>query len=506
MNKNLIKTENKKTELEYDGLDSYFNQFRKNLIGKDFEFETAFGLKKLYYADWTASGRLYAPIEEKISREIGPYLANTHTETNLTGKTMTLAYHNAQEIIKKHVGARSTDKILLAGSGMTGAMSKFMRIIGIKVPDKLKDKIKIEKNDRPVVFISHMEHHSNQTIWEESLADVVIIKHKSLGEIDLDDLREKLHKHKNRKYKYASVTACSNVTGIQTPYYEIAEIIHSSGGKCFVDFACSAPYVPVNMHPENPAQKIDAIFISPHKFLGGPGSVGVCVFCDSMYDNQVPDDPGGGTVKWTNPWGGHSYFDEIETREDGGTPPFLQTIKAAYAIMLKDKMTSEKLMEREHYIRNLVFEHFDKIPNLRLLANDFRDRMCVFSFYIDELHYNLAVRILNDRYGIQVRGGCSCAGTYGHIIFDIDQDYSCQITSKIDEGDNSEKVGWIRMSFHPVGSNQEILHCLNSVKELAENFHDWGNDYSYDKHSDSFVHTLDSGLETKISTGWFSDV
>jgi len=484
-------------------LEAYFNPFKENIVGSDLEFETPYGRKKLIYADWTASGRLYLPIERLISEKMGPYVGNTHTETTVTGTTMTKAYHEAHAIIKNHVNANDDDVIITTDSGMTGVVNKFQRILGLKIPEKLSENFHIAPHDRPLVFVTHMEHHSNHTSWLETIAEVERILPDEDGMIDMDHLRELLEKHKDREVKIASVTACSNVTGIRTNYHKIARIMHEYGGLCFVDFACSAPYVSIDMHPEDSAEKLDAIYFSPHKFLGGPGSTGALIFCNTLYKNKVPDHVGGGTVTWTNPWGEHAYFDDIEIREDGGTPAFLQTIKSALCVKLKEKMGVENIMEREHEIVNRVFDGLGDIPELHLLAADKKERLGVFSFYIDQLHFNLAVKLLNDRFGIQTRGGCSCAGTYGHYLLNITKPVSNSITDQVDEGNLDEKPGWIRMSIHPTMPNSEIDFIVESIKSLVKNHKEWANDYEYDVRSNEFRHKAQPVTEQRLVEAWF---
>lgn len=466
-------------------LEKYFESFRKNTIGYHQHFTTPFGEKRIVYADWTASGRLYGPIEKIISEDFGPFVGNTHTETTVTGSTMTIAFHKALEIIKKHVNANKEDAIIATGSGMTGAINKFQRILGLRVHEDHKDKLTIPEADRPVVFVTHMEHHSNQTNWLESLATLEIIKPLN-GLPDLNHLKELLEKYSDRKTKIASITACSNVTGIETPYHQIAEIMHDNGGCCFVDFACSGPYVKIDMHPENPKQTLDAIFFSPHKFLGGPGTPGILIFNRKFYHNRVPDNPGGGTVTWTNPWGEHQYFSDIEVREAGGTPPFLQTIKAALAVKLKEEMGIERMLQRERELLDRIFNRMCSIPGLEILEKDIKRRLGVISFYFKDLHYNLTVKMLNDRYGIQMRGGCSCAGTYGHVLLDIPEKMSHQITCKINEGDLSAKPGWVRMSIHPTMTNGDVDYILGALEEIARKHKEWARDYTYNPISNEF--------------------
>ena len=429
----MILTKSKTTTTSIS-LETYFEPFRKNVLGINQSFESPFGIRKIIYADWTASGRLYVPIEKIMIKKIAPFVGNTHTETTVTGSAMTMAYHEAKDIIKRHVGAKKRDILISSNSGMTGVINKFQRILGLKIHEKYNALIELPEWVRPIVFCTHMEHHSNQTSWLETICDVAIIQPTSEGLVDLNHLKHLLYKYRNRKTKIAAVTSCSNVTGIKTPYHQIAEIMHRHNGLCFVDFACSAPYIDINMRPENELQHLDAIYFSPHKFLGGPGSSGILVFDPLLYKNKVPDNPGGGTVDYTNPWGEHTYIEEIEVREDGGTPSFLQTIRVALCTLLKDKMGVEYILKREKEILTIIWKGLDEIPNLHVLADNQRERLGVISFYIEDLHYNLGVKILNDRYGIQVRGGCSCAGTYGHYLFSIDSKYSKTIAKRIHLG------------------------------------------------------------------------
>ncbi len=485
-------------------LEEYFDQFRKNIIGIDQTFLTPYGEKKIIYADWIASGRLYAPIEKKIVDTFGPYVGNTHSEASITGTTMTVAYQAAHEIIKDHVHAGKDDVIITAGSGMTAMINKFQRILGLKVPEQLKAYLNLPVELTPVVFVTHMEHHSNHTSWLETIADVICIQPDPEGLIDLNDFETQLNKYQNRKLKIGAFTACSNVTGIETPYHKMAKMMHENGGFCFIDFACSAPYVNIDMHPADPLEKLDAIFFSPHKFLGGPGTPGVLIFDSHLYKNLVPDNPGGGTVDWTNPWGQHKFVSNIELREDGGTPAFLQTIKAALCVKLKEEMNVEKMEQREKYLVKTAIYGLRKIPGLHILADNIEDRLGAISFYVDKIHYNLLVKILNDRFGIQMRGGCSCAGTYGHYLLHVSPDQSKHITEKINEGDLSEKPGWVRMSVHPTTTNEELEFIIESIKVTARNISLWEKDYRYCQQNNEFFHLSSNEEEKKIIKSWLN--
>ena len=485
-------------------LESYFSQFRKNIIGIDQTFKSPYGEKDLVYCDWTASGRLYRPIEEKISNEFGPFVANTHTETSTSGAAMTLAYHEARNIIKRHVNANENDVLITTGSGMTGVVNKFQRILGLKVSENLKDHTNVPEDLRPIVFVSHMEHHSNQTSWLETIADVEVVPCDDEGLVCLKSFEKCIQKHEHRKIKIASITSCSNVTGIKTAYHKVAKLIHQYNGLCFVDFACCAPYVNINMHPEIEEEYLDAIFFSPHKFLGGPGSSGVLVFNKKLYKNTVPDNPGGGTVSYTNPWGQHDYFDDVETREDGGTPGFLQTIKIALSIQLKDKMGTENIRKREDEINEVMFKTLENLEGVKILAPNHKERLSIFSFYFEKHHFNIVVKLLNDRFGIQTRGGCSCAGTYGHFLLNVNQETSNRIKGEILQGCNTQKPGWIRLSIHPTITSKELAFICESLKELSMHIENWSKDYKYDSLKNDYVHKTIEPIEKELVTSWFA--
>jgi selenocysteine lyase/cysteine desulfurase len=484
-------------------MNGYFDPFKKNIIGNDLMFETPYGLKKMIYADWVASGRLYAPIEKTMLETIGPFVGNTHTETSEVGKLMTRAYHLAQKKIKDHVNAGPADVIITTGYGMTGAVVKFQRILGLKPCCEDTHPHFREEAERPVVFVTHMEHHSNQTTWYETIADVVVIEPGNDLLVDLNHLEQALHQYAGRKMKIGAFTACSNVTGIRTPYHAMARLMHEHNGLAFIDFAASAPYDNMNMHPADPMEKLDAVMFSPHKFLGGPGSSGVLIFDSGLYKMKVPDQPGGGTVDWTNPWGEYKYIDNIEIREDGGTPGFLQAIRTALALELKTRMGVDKIHEREKELVGLAFREFRKVPDLHLLADAIEDRLGVMSFYILNIHYNLIVSLLSDRFGVQVRGGCACAGTYGHFLLDVSYEKSKEITDKINRGDLSDKPGWVRVSIHPTMSGEEVLYIAEALQQIRKYHREWAADYTYNKQTNEFLHK--SGLTAKSQVSdWFN--
>jgi len=496
-------------------LENHFAVFRKRIIGLDQTFDSPFGRKKIIYADWTASGRAYRPIEEFIQKEIMPFIGNTHTHTTVTGTFMSKAYEQAKRIIKQHVNAGEDDALLFCGSGMTAAVNKLQRILGLRVPERAMSYLKncpesFEWDEAlpPVVFVTHMEHHSNQVSWLETIATVEIIDHDENGNVDLAHFRSLLAQFKHRKNKIAAVTACSNVTGIQTPYQEIAKMIHEYGGLCFVDFACSGPYVDMNMHPAEAGAHLDAIYFSPHKFLGGPGTPGVLVFNEALYQNKVPDQPGGGTVVYSNPWKVHSYFTSVEQREDGGTPPFLQAIKAGMCIRLKEAMGVENIRRREEEILRIIFDRFSKMKNTEVLEGTVKNRLGVISFIVHGAHHDLVTTMLNDRFGIQTRSGCSCAGTYGHQLLLVDETRSYEIMNAILAGDLLCKPGWVRLSIHPTMTNAEVNYIMDAIESTAMRFKEWEKDYAYcaetnEYHFKAFAKNAAGGVPDWFNvSGW----
>jgi selenocysteine lyase/cysteine desulfurase len=490
-------------EDEQARLERYFEPFRLNTVGHDQTFRTPYGEQRMVYADWTASGRLYRPIERRILDEFGPFVGNTHSEASATGSAMTLAYHEAHRRLKAHVHAGPADLILTGGSGMTGMVNKFQRLLGLKAPQGLRSHIRLAEAERPVVFVTHMEHHSNHTSWYETIADVAVIPPDARGIVDLAAFEALLERYRGRRLKIGAFTACSNVTGIRTPYHALAAMVHRAGGVAFVDAAASAPYVALDMHPADPEERLDALLFSPHKFLGGPGSSGVLVFDRALYHNSVPDEAGGGTVDWTNPWGQYAFRGDIEAREDGGTPGFLQAIRAALAVELKEAMGIEAMAGREAAIVPRVLDGLEAIPGVHVLARGVRERLAIVSFYLEAVHYNLVVRLLNDRFGVQSRGGCSCAGTYGHYLLNVDPSRSRHITDRIDHGDLSEKPGWVRLSFHPTMPLEEVDRCVAAVAEIAAHGEAWGRDYVYDPHSNEFAHRDGDDASRRQVESWF---
>ncbi|MEO9967718.1 MAG: aminotransferase class V-fold PLP-dependent enzyme [Reichenbachiella sp.] len=456
-----------------------FENIKKNIIGSTQPFDTPFGSFNMLYADWVASGRLYEPIEDAIKSKFGPWVANTHSYSNKSGSLMTTAYDHAKKIIRNHVNASDEDILVLAGPGMTAAVIRLQQILGLNEGENDKNA------DKPVVFISHLEHHSHHVSWMETKADVEIVPPGEDLKIDLLALQTALDKYKDRKLKIGAFTAGSNVTGIITPIHQMAEVMHRNGGYCFVDYAATAPYVSIDMHPENEAQSLDAIYFSPHKFLGGPGACGVMLFNKKFYSGKSTV-PGGGNVTWTNPWGEYGFTSNDEAKEDGGTPGFLQAIRAAMAIKLKEKMGVDNIEVREKELVTHAFQRMNAIEGVVIVGEQSSERIGVVSFNIEDIHYNAVVRIMNDKFGIQIRGGWACASTYCHYLFDMDEAKSKSLTDRIDRKNLEGKPGWARVSLHPTLSNDELQYILDAIEYIAQNKKVLKKLYLYDEMTNDF--------------------
>lgn len=461
-------------------MEAHFREIREGVIGNNGYFRSPYGTQKILYADWMATGRLYRPIEEKLMDDLGPYLANTHSYSSETGKVTSERYWEARERIKRHVNADGDDVLVTTGSGMTGALARLQSIMG------LKGQRPSDPREVPVVFITHMEHHSNQVSWMETMADVVIVPPGEDLMPSPDSLDELLGNYGDRTLKIGAFTACSNVTGEVTDHKRLAKTMHAHGGICFFDFAASAPYVDIDMHPSDPECGMDAIFFSPHKFLGGPGACGVLIFNKWLYRSKSPDIPGGGNVKWTTPWGTHAFFGEVELREDGGTPGIVQTIKAALALQLKDRMDTKLMVIKERALLGLFREELKDLGEIHYLGNEDTQRIGCLSFNLKDIHYNLVVRLLNDRFGIQVRGGWSCASTFAHYLFGLDEASSSRIMDGIDRKNLHYKPGWVRISLHPIMDADEVRYITGALREIGYNREEWGKDYRYNPMNNEY--------------------
>lgn len=449
---------------------------RDSVIGKDTAVLTPFGLKRLTYADYTASGRSLTFIEDYIRTRVLPMYANTHTETSGTGLQTTRFREDARKIIRESVGGTPAEHaVIFAGSGATGAVDRLIAIMGLRIPTAINEKYGLEKliptAERPVVFVGPYEHHSNELPWRETISDVVEIAEDADGHVDLALLEKRLIEYADRPLKIGSFSAASNVTGIISDTSAIATLLHEHDALSFWDFAASAPYVGMEMRSaaDSPDYK-DAIFLSPHKLVGGPGTPGVLVIRKELMRNVVPAVPGGGTVQYVSPER-HTYLADPEHREEGGTPAIVESIRAGLVFKLKNEVGVDVIREQEHKFIRRAIESWSTNPNIRILGNPDSDRLSIVSFVINHesriLHHNFVVAVLNDLFGIQARGGCSCAGPYGHRLLGIDSATSARFESVIAGGCEVIKPGWIRVNFNYFIPEEEFDYIIESVHMTA---------------------------------------
>ena len=448
---------------------------RTSVIGRDEVVAGPFGPRRVTYADYTASGRSLTFIEDYIRDAVLPLYANTHTESSGTGLQTSHFREEARDIIRRCVGGSDEHAVVFSGSGCTGAVNKLIDVLGIRIPSNLEDSYAlsthIPANERPVVFIGPYEHHSNELPWRESVADVVAIDEDADGHIDVDHLAKALEKYAERPLKIGSFSAASNVTGITTATDEIATLLHQHGALSFWDFAAAAPYISIEMGSpdDGPAYK-DAIFISPHKMIGGPGTPGVLVARRELFSNRVPAVPGGGTVVYVNP-DDHLYFSDIEMREEGGTPAIVESIRAGLVFQLKEAVGTEAIRQKEESFIERAIESWEKNPNIEILGNHDADRLSIVSFIVRHgeryLHHNYVVALLNDLFGVQSRGGCSCAGPYGHRLLGIDIEKSHEFEREVARGCEGIKPGWVRVNFNYFISDAVFEFILEAVHMVA---------------------------------------
>ncbi len=463
-----------------DATPALIDVINEGLIGRDTAVDGPWGPRRVTYADYTASGRSLGFIEDFIRDQVMPLYANTHTESSVTGLATSHFREQARRIIHRSVGGGDEDVVIFCGSGATGAIQKLIAILNLRIPADLDAHYRLSEAipdaERPVVFIGPYEHHSNEISWRETIADVVEIAEDADGRIDHDDLRARLQEYADRPLKIGSFSAASNVTGIVSDAVGISELLHRHGALSFWDFAAAAPYVRIEMNPgrdvdpDGMAAK-DAVFISPHKFVGGPGTPGVLVAKRSLLHNRVPTVPGGGTVSYVSATE-HSYITDPAHREEGGTPAIIESIRAGLVFHLKNAVGEPIIEERERSFVTRAIAAWSGHPSLHLLGSLTAQRLSIVSFLIRHsrgfLHHNFVVALLNDLFGIQARGGCSCAGPYGHRLLGIDLERSSRLRRAIDAGCEGVKPGWVRVNFNYFISETVFRFIVDAVLFVAE--------------------------------------
>ncbi len=481
---------------------------RKSLIGDDQTLAGPFGRRRITYADYTASGRSLAFIEAFLEREVLPFYANTHTTASGTGLQISRYREDARRIIHRAVGGGAEDVVIFCGSGATGAIHKLIGILNLALPQDLDARYgfarQIPPAERPVVFIGPYEHHSNEVPWRETIAEVVVIDEDADGHVDLGQLEAKLVDYADRPLKIGSFSAASNVTGILSDIAATSALLHRHGALAFWDYAAAGPYVKIEMNPceaaagseptgEASLAFIDALFLSPHKFVGGPGTPGVLVVKRRLLANRVPTVPGGGTVAYVSS-AEHFYLADPVHREEGGTPAILESVRAGLVFQLKEAVGEDLIEEKESSFVARALAAWSACPNLLLLGNREARRLSIISFLVRHegrfLHHNFVVALLNDLFGIQARGGCSCAGPYGHRLLGIDLDRSQRFKECILQGSEGIKPGWARVGFNYFISEATFQYLLAAVIKVAE--HGWKllPQYHFDAETGEWRHHL----------------
>ena len=454
--------------------DNIISDLTNGLIGHHATFSGPLGSKPLLYADYVASGRALRQVEDFVLTELLPFYANSHTEASYVGRFMTRLRREARDIIRTEVNASKDHAVIFTGSGATAGINRLAHLICIKEM--------VAKGQTPVVLIGPYEHHSNILPWRESGAEVIEVPEAKGGGPCETALSQTLDRVKGRPI-VGAFSAASNVTGIVTDVVAITRILKAAGAIVVWDYAGGAPYLPIDLCPADDAL-IDAVVVSPHKFVGGPQATGVLILRHEIVQTNIPTLPGGGTVRFVSPTR-HDYSDNVETREEAGTPNVIGDLRAALCFIVKSVITQDFICTRNRENLTRGLSAWMPHPNIEILGNTQCDRLPIFSFRLRDgkggfVHQQLVTRLLSDCFGIQARGGCACAGPYVHRVLDISENASDAMRSEILSGNEIEKPGFVRLNFSYLATDAEVSRIISAVLELADSAGDHVDDYSCD--------------------------
>lgn len=451
---------------------------RQHEVGRRAWIDTPYGRRLLCYADLTASGR-YLHFVEAWLRRVRPFYANSHTAISSTGRVMTELREEARRVIRKAVNAGPTDEVLFVGSGATACVNKLVGLLGWRISEPLEREYglsaRIPREQRPVVFVGPYEHHSNELPWLESIAEVVEIGITPEGTVDLQDLERRLTEYRSRPFRLGAFSAASNVTGVLTDVRAIAKLLHTHGAYACFDYAAAGPYVPIDLHPPDELERLDAVYLSPHKFIGGPEASGVLVLNRELFRTRSPERPGGGTVDYVSSYAqlNVDYVARLDEREEGGTPAIVSDLRAGIAFLVKELIGPDRILDHDTQLAQYALSRLSRHPNVSLLGPLETPRLPIISFNIKRLHHDLASALLDHLFGIQNRAGCSCAGPYGHRLLGIDQPRSERYRVQIAKGVNGIKPGWVRLTLPYYASEEDIEYLLSAVEFVADHGRDF---------------------------------
>ena len=458
------------SELRQETLDS----LRHGLIGHEARVDGPYGPKRMVYADYVASGRALVQIETFVLNHVLPVYANSHTEASFVGGQMTQARREARDIIRQCCNAAKEHAVIFTGSGATQGINRIVHLMGLRE--------QVAHGANPLVLIGPYEHHSNILPWRESGAEVIELPESTCGGPCLTALEDVLAEHSDRPI-FGSFSAASNVTGILTDVNAVTCRLKRAGAKAIWDFAGGGPYLPIDLCPSEDAL-IDAIVLSPHKFVGGPQASGVLILRHDAVRETKPTYPGGGTVRFVSP-DGHDYATSVEDREEAGTPNVIGDLRAALCLMVKRDIGQDRICERNESNVRKILKAWSDAGNIELLGHVGCPRLPICSFRIRDgagghVHHQLVTRMLSDRYGIQARGGCACAGPYVHRLLEIGREASKKMRDAILSGREIEKPGFTRLNLSYLASDEDVAFILRSVSELSRHASVWAQAYRAD--------------------------